>query len=413
MREPEKANKRRFEGLRQIRGAQGGHRGRSSFIAFLVVAALFRASENAFQTSYAPFGHVVLGLSPAQIGVMVTLSGGVGVITNLLLVSRIKTRRLLGLAGVALVSISVALGIMFVARSPLLYLVAAFVFGVASGMAMPVLSSMVAKIRGVSAERDLAAFTVVISGSLAIGPLIESTVLHADGNALPFALASFIPLPLLGIAVLALFVKVRNDVGIQVESLALPARLLENDSLRLAIVSQLINQVPFITLVTFGALIGSSMYHVSTATSQLSFTLFFGTAFLTRVVLVSRPAGTKTLSLIRLAGVLMFFGITLLAIGSGRGDVYFLMAMAFLGVPHGLLFPLSLSIIARGTSYDSMPKANAALFTTIGLVSVVFPIIAGLVAAHFGYPAVLAIVLFCVAVLQAMQFRIIGALSHK
>ena len=77
----------------------------------LITTGLFRAGENAMQTSFAPFGHEVLHITTSVIGLVVTISGIVMVLSNLLLTSKIRAEKLPALLvmGLGLLSLSFVL----------------------------------------------------------------------------------------------------------------------------------------------------------------------------------------------------------------------------------------------------------------------------------------------------------------
>lgn len=377
----------------------------------LVTTGLFRASENALQTSFAPFGHDVLHYDPSVIGMIVTLSGAIMVLSNLLVASKIRPSKLGRLLIVGLLAISASFVVLSLSNSLLLYIAAGLCLGISSGLSMPLLSTLAGRLKGISRDRALTAFTVALSGSLAIGPALEALILKFNGDSLRVAFLMFVPLGLAGVAFTLHILKsgqVRFESSSSGEVASFSSELATNLHLRLAIIGQLINQIPFIAFITFGILIAHTLYGVSTSSAQLIFTTFFGVAFLIRIFLVARPQVHRTYALLRICTLLMIVAVISLAVG--RGPIVLFVVVAILGIPHGLLFPLTISLVARGTDAKHLSRANASLFTAISLVSVVFPIVLGILIAHFGYRVALLFVGMATALLGVALFLTITKL---
>jgi cyanate permease len=76
--------------------------------------------------------------------------------------------------------------------------------------------------------------------------------------------------------------------------------------------------------------------------------------------------------------------------------------MAMLGVPHGVIFPLALSLVASSAHEGHLAAANAGMFATVSLVSAITPALLGAVAATSGYHLMIAAVLAPVLVFSAL-----------
>ncbi len=380
------------------------HNGALPFAALLLVTGLFRASQIATQTIFSPFGYEALKLSPSLVGLGMTLVGSLAALTNLFLVSRLHLFRLrrVGVFGLAILS-SAIVGMVLGDSLPT-YMASAVILGVSGGLTMPVLATLASRVPEVKRDRALAAHTVALSAGLAIGPFLESVLLSANGGSLRNSLLIFAPIPLVAVALMPFVVSATRPTGGAKQDSSFPASLAGNAPLRLAVAGQLLYQVPFVAVVTFGALIARSSYGVSASVAQLSFTVFFIFSFITRVVLVWKPSGNHGALLLRISAIATLAGVLLL--GTGHSLVYLMTAMALLGVPHGFIYPVSISLIARGTTPAELPKANSILFASTSVISVVGPFILGVVTTHFGYRTMLTFVLVPVAALTIILFRI-------
>ncbi len=390
--------------------------GIGSVAAFLFATAMFRSSQNAFETTFAPIGHDLLHLTPSVIGIGVTVSGVITVLGNFILASRVQRRNLLWVLIAGLVAMSSASAVIGFSESVMAYFISAILLGIAGGLVMPALTTFGGHIRGIQPNRSLTAFTLALTVSLALGPLLESWVLSLGGNSLKTAILIFAPFGIIAI-LFAVWVVRTGLVGWEdqrtssVKISVLPGKLMESVPLRLAIIGQLINQVPFVTIISFGALIGHSLYGATPAQVQLSFTAFFTGALVTRTALVIRPPSRHKMFLLKLSAFLMLAGIA--ALGLGSGLLYFFVIMTILGMPHGLLFPLTIGLIAKGTKASDLPRANAVLFTSINFVSVLFPILIGFSLEGIGYRFSLLWILLVVAGLSYMLLRISRTIARE
>ncbi len=372
--------------------------------SLLLITGLFRSSQNAIQTTFAPFGYEILRLSPSIVGFGMTLVGGFAALANLFLVSRLNSFRLRRVAIFGFVALSFAILNIVIGKSLPTYLDSAIILGISGGLTMPVLATLAGRVPGVKRDRALAAYAVALSAGLAIGPFIESIFLSANHGSLLTSFLIFIPFPLIAAA---LVLNVEDQVSSTVnakQGATYPATIAKNNPLRLAIVGQLLYQVPFVAAVTFGALIAHSIYDVSTSLAQLSFSVFFAFSLASRMILVWKPSGNSSSLVLRISAIVTLFGVVLL--GVGRDPIYFLLAMALLGVPHGFIYPVSISLIARGTITSDIPRANSILFASTSIVSVVGPFVLGVVVTELGYRAMLVLVLIPVLALSLMLFRI-------
>ena len=182
---------------------------RSKFLPFgalLLATAFFRSTQNAVQTTIGPFGHIILKLSPSIVGFGITLAGAVGALANLWLARRLGSVRLRLMALSGLIGISFAIFVVVAGSSLSSYLVSAVIFGAAGGLVMTAMATLAGQVPGVAKGRSISAYTVALSASLALGPFAESLVLRASGGSLKVAILTFLPLPLVGAALLAFVV---------------------------------------------------------------------------------------------------------------------------------------------------------------------------------------------------------------
>lgn len=379
--------------------------------ALLVVAFFFRASQNMAQTTLGLLGHDVLRLSPGIIGAEAALSSAAGM-AGIGIAYRLPTRDALGgvVAGIALMSTSLAL----FAWAPGLaaFSGAAALLGLGGGLAFPSLATALGASSGGRADRVLAAYALALSSSLAVGTVAESSVIAITQGSVRAAFAAFA-----GSSCVALVVALgvawaspstfisritRTGRADRSERRDLrrggpPGGLWANPAWRLATVAQILYQVPFAALVVFGALYAKEAFGFGTAGAELSFAGFFGVSFVVRALVVARSPIRHKRKAFLVSGILTLGGVALLAVAPG--GAVFLVAMAILGVPHGLMFPISLALVAEGVPRHRLSSANAALAAIITLVTVLTPAALGPVVGMAGPRTMFAIVLAPVALL--------------
>ena len=107
--------------------------------------------------------------------------------------------------------------------------------------------------------------------------------------------------------------------------------------------------------------------------------------------------------LLKVSALLTVIGVVVLALM--HGVVFLVLAMALLGVPHGVTYPVSLALIAKWTSSNTRTRANATLASVTGFVGVLLPFILGLLAASYGYRLMVLLILLPVLTLSIPVFR--------
>ena len=376
---------------------RAGHRPFRAFEGagfILPVTALGRAAQNAGQTTYPLIGHQLLEVSNHLIGVIVAVAGAAGILAAATVGARTTASnayRTLAAGQALLVVAFVALAVP--AAGVIGLWACALLLGAAGGLVFPATMTLAGS-RASVPSRALALYTVALSLGLAGGPFVEAACLHLTGQSLHETVAALLPLP---VASLCLALRAergdrrsRQPVAPQRRGPAgtkdaparaagsAPARerrpLLALPAFRLALAIMLSYEAPFVALIAFGGLLGRHSYGVSPSGVEIAFTSFFVASLAVRGALV-RYSPLPTLGLPLAASVaLTAGGLALLGLGHGFADL--LIAMAMLGVPHGLTYPLAGAHLAESLS-DDLGRANGGLNAAIGAVAVVVPLVCG------------------------------------
>ncbi|MDA8380376.1 MAG: hypothetical protein M0020_06045 [Actinomycetota bacterium] len=358
-------------------------------ITLLGVTFLTRAAENVAQVSYPLLGHERLHLSPAAIGVTVGASGALYTGAAMLLAARAHGPRVIAslLSGLA----AYTAGYVLFALSPDVYVffAAAIALGLGGGLAVPSLMTLAGRTGPGGPERSVTRFTVALSLSLLVGPLVEAVVLAVSGDSLRSAFWVFSPWPLVAAAaILASSRRWRRELagdghGGSGRRHDPPAHV-QRAAFRLAAASGLMYEISFAAVVAFGGLAGIAVHHLSVGTVALLFAAFYGVSLLIRSTIAwHAPIENKHL-LVRICAAVTMAGMACLVV---HGTAFFVVGMLLLGSGHGLSHPVNLALIAEGTAPSGLVVANARFSGTLKIADIIVPAALGAGVHAIGYQA--------------------------
>jgi hypothetical protein len=381
-------------------------------IGLLIAAACFRATQNMALTTFSLLAHDAVGLGIAAIGGLAAVAAAVTVAVNLGIASRVPVERsrIAAAGGIALML--PALALLATAHSFLALGLGTVLLGAGGGVVFPALATAIGQAEPAARERALALFTLTLSGSLAIGPLLESGILGISRQDLRSPFLAFLLLPCLGLAALGLSSRVGSghrprasqdlDAPVVADGTAgsrgigtsvayareraisvLRRSPLGNPGWRMAVTAQLLYSVPFAAITVFGAVLARSAFGVTPEQAQLGFSCFFVTSLAARALVAWRAPISRKIPVLLWSGALTLAGLLLLATGHGFGLL--LVAMGILGVPHGLTFPIVLAQVAESAGPGGLAGANAALLAVSNSTSIVVPALLGVLIPATGY----------------------------
>ncbi len=420
-----------------MRDAQGPLRDRRRHwvvLGSLIGAAgLFRVTQNMAITSFSLLGKRELGLGAGTLGVLGAISGLVLVTVMVTVAARVPARRAAAAVVAASLLLAASLVTFAIATSLVVFILAIVLLGAAGGLGLPVLLNAVENAAGDNRQRAAAMYAMALSASLAIGPAIETMVLDGASQALRVPFVAFVALPV--VAAVLVFGRVlrshgssrhplvasidriddagppespRSTTPLGTESTCTvtpPGRswhegLVGSREGRLALTAQLLYAVPFSGITVFAALVGETVFGATPAETQVGFTAFFVTSFAVRGVVSWRSPVTHKMTLFVISAVLTALGVVLLGTGHGLG--LFFLAMALLGLPHGITFPLSLALLGDSMSPAELPRANANLLAASNVATIVVPPILGVLVPYFGYNGMTLFILAPLALFTAL-----------
>lgn len=397
-----------------MRGAGTARSGWPVLAMLLGATALFRLTQNMALTTMSLLAREDLHLSATVIGALGALVGLVLAAATLLLSGRVPLRLSAASAAAGTILLVASLALFALASSLAALALATVLLGAAGGLTLPGLVNAVVANAGAQRERAIGLYAITLSVSLAIGPLLETAVLDATHQDVRAPFVWFLGFPAVAALLLGVPCWRRRGTGTDAppaptETLqaAPPAPagrrlggLLATRPGRQALLAQLLYAVPFVGITSFGALVARVGFGVSAAQVQLAFTAFFVASFGARAVVAWRSPIVRKQPLLWTSAALTAGGLALL--GNGHGLGVLLLAMATLGVPHGLTFPLTLALVAESTERARLPRANAALIGTSNLSTVAVPPLLGVVVPALGYRGMTLLLLAPVALFAAL-----------
>jgi DHA1 family multidrug resistance protein-like MFS transporter len=224
-------------------------------------------------------------------------------------------------------------------------------------------------------ERMLSLYTLALSTSLILGPLIESAIL------LKFTLFEaflFFALFAILVAIFSFFIKFPNDIS---ENKSITDPVWKNSGFKLSIALNLMYGIPFGMLTTFGGIFAVESFKASYSLATALFGIFFATSFIGRLILTIIPPKNLWTS-IWIASSLTILGLLLVFISPSL--IFYILALIILGVPHGLTYPISLISISRSFPIEKRNIANSYFSAIMMGFSSFIPIIISSIVNFFG-----------------------------
>ncbi|HUY97815.1 MAG TPA: MFS transporter, partial [Verrucomicrobiae bacterium] len=184
---------------------------------------------------------------------------------------------------------------------------------------------------------------------------------------------------------------------------------LRDPDFTVALLGQLFYAAPFAALIVFGALFARRDDGLSPSAIQVMFGVFFGVSLLVRLLIAWRSPVRRKLRWFRVSAGLTCLGLLVLA--TGRGEAALLVAMALLGAPHGLTFPLAMALVAERRPRLELISLNAHLTASVQAVNLILPPVIGIGIDRLGYRPMLLTLLIPVAAAALAQNRVSGRLG--
>ena len=344
-------------------------------ILLMILTFSVRANNNVILTTIPLISKYYLNFNSIEIGLLAAVAVGSTGLMSALINSRLcpRKRRKLFISSIIIYSIFEPL-FYFSNRYSIwiLVLLSGFFFG----SVMPNIISSAGTIKDKKTrERTLTLYTLSLSASLVIGPLIESYILLYFNLYQLFLF--FIPF---GILAVALSFKIRFPEENKNKTKK-KINVFSNNGFKLSVFNNISYDIPFALILTFGGIFARTEFNAPYSFVELLLAGFFGLSFLSRFFLSYRPTKklykTTTVAIsITIVGLIMiYFSSSLI--------IYFII-ICFLGIPHGLTFPTSLTALSRSFKEDEISVANTYFYALMMFLAVVVPSVSGLMVYSIG-----------------------------
>jgi len=357
-----------------------------------------RSTNNMVLTTIPLYSQNILGFGSLDVGLVTAVSYTATLFANSFLNPHFESRlrrKMFILSNILLV---VSLLFLSSANGLTIFILSALV-GLLFGFIMPnIITSASLHPDRRTQERLLAIYAVSLSASLIIGPALETYLLHYFNYGYIFLF--FIPMSILATAISFLIpfpqsMAERHGGG----------SIRKNAGFIASIITITSYNVPFAAITTFLAIFASSQFGVSRDVAYSSFIYFFLTSLLTRGYMAVRPLRKIKNPLIFSVALTV---LPLLFIPILGNYAEFLVLVAFLGIPHGSVFPISSVMIARGTEPAERNTANSYFLAYNNVLSIAVPVIFGYMAIFLGYGYSFSILTIPVVIVTVILFRKYG-----
>ncbi len=344
-------------------------------ILLMLLTFSVRANNNVILTTIPLISKYYLNFNSIEIGILAAVAVGSTAVMSALINSRLcpGKRRKLFISSIIIYSILEPLFYFSNTYSIWLFVILSGFF---FGSVMPNIMSSAGTIRDKKIrERTLTLYTLSLSASLVVGPLIESYILEYFNLYQLFLF--FIPF---GVIAVVLSFKIRFPEENKNKTKK-KINVFRNPGFKLSVFNNISYDVPFALILTFGGIFARTEFNAPYSFVELLLAGFFGLSFLSRFFLSYRPTKklykTTTVSIIiTVAGLIMiYFSSSLI--------IYFII-ICFLGIPHGLTFPTSLTALSRSFKEDEISVANTYFYALMMFLAVVVPSVSGLMVYSVG-----------------------------
>ncbi|MDP8012011.1 MAG: MFS transporter [Thermoplasmata archaeon] len=367
-------------------------------LSIAIATISMRAVNNMIVTTLPLFGKYILHFSNGEIGLLTSVS----FITTFLATSFInprlsfKTRKISFILSTFLI---ILILILIFYSNYITIWIFSILAGFSYGLITPniITSASLIEERKL-AERLLAIYSVSLSLSLVLGPLLETFLLKYFNYREIFLLFVPIALPLFIMSFKTKFPEGKNE--------KFSFKEINKKPLFASVINVMIYNIPFSIITVYAAIYAIDVYHVSGTLAYSIYVPFFTISFITRFLMVIRPFKDLRKP-ITLSAILTALGVILLAYPS---NFYFIIfSMALLGIPHGAIYPISTIIISRGTKINERNAVNSYFVAFGNIIVIVVPPIFGFLIPYLGYRLLIASLVFPVIVffliLQKKYFK--------
>ena len=374
-------------------------------VVILSMTFAIRSSNNMYVTSVPLLARYYFFFSNVEIGLLASAASLTTFIMSTFINAKVESRARRKIFIISSIVYAVVFPFFYISTPLTIWLilpVASFTLG--SIMPNIITSASLFKDRK-QRERILSIYTLTLSLSLILGPYIESELLHYVS--LPESFLIFSILPAIGM-IDSFFIKFPDEMGVRRRGFDIT--VLKDRGFQSSLLNILAYNIPFAFLTTYGGLFGISDFKISLSTVNLTFSLFFLTSFISRLVFSVRVP--ERLPRLMFSAVILS-AVGLLVLGTAKNYDYFVLAFLILGIPHGLTYPLSVMSITRSFPENRRNMANSYFFSIMMAIGTIMPFISGEVIKIIGYRNAFLVVIPVIFVILATLYFVLKAKGRE
>ncbi|AWR98338.1 MFS transporter [Acidianus sulfidivorans JP7] len=378
-------------------------------MVFTITFAI-RASNNMLATTIPLISKYYFHFSAFYVGIISSITSIFSFISSIFINSRLSASSRNKSIRIASIFYAIIFPLFYFVN-PLLVWVFTAVAGFSMGIIFPNIITFAGSIGDQrTRERMLALYTTSLSLSLIVSPGIESLILTRFSLIQAFVFFSVFSLIVPLISFRIKFKENNDSKNIKENSKNISSRILKSPAFLASLFNNMMYDIPFGMIETFGAIYAISLFHASYSLATLLFTLYFLTSFISRGLFTIRPS-KNILNVILLNVGLTIIGLFVVSIAY---NIYmYISALLVLGIPHGLTYPSSLILLSRNFRSDNERSIANSYFSgiLIGLAGFI-PIIMGYsveeigLRLSFGSLAIVSIILFLLMLKEYNQIKI-------
>lgn len=381
--------------------------GNRQYIVFLtvIVSMTFavRASNNMFNTTVPLLAMYYFHFSDLLVGLLAAAGSSATFIMSAMINSRLRSgyRRILFLS--SSFTYAAIYPLFYVSNSILIWPLV-FIAGFVLGSLFPnIITSASLLDDRRQRERLLSVYALTLSLSLIAGPAIEFEILLRFSLTQSFLFFSILPLIAFISSFFIHFPEEKNAERVPYST------VLRAHGFKTATFNIMTYNIPFVLILTFGGIFARDSFQASYSLIILTFSLFFATSFLSRLLLTIYPPK----GIFRLMTFSAFATMLGLAVLSISPNIYvFSASFMILGFPHGFTYPLSIISISRGFERSLRSAANSYFFSLIMIVGAIMPFVSGLIVNSIGFRLAVISIIPVVAFLYLLLRREVTQLDR-
>jgi len=327
-----------------------------AIIIFTITFAI-RASNSMLATTVPLVTKYIFHFSPFLVGFVSSTLSIFSFVSSMLINSRFSAKKREKVLKVSSVIYALVFPLFYFVNPILVWLFTS-VAGFSMGLIFPNIINYAGSIDDQkSRERMISLYTTSLSLSLIVSPLLESFILSNFSLITAFLFFSIFSF----LVPITSFMMEFKDEGKRISS---GKEVLKSPPFLASIFNNLIYDIPFGMIVTFGGIYAISLFHASYSLAVMIFTFYYLTSFISRGLFTLKTP-RSIITIIYTNALITVIGLLLVSLSPSL--LIYVISLILLGIPHGLTYPSSLILLSR--SFKDVESRNIANSYFSGILS--------------------------------------------